>query len=341
MFKLNEKLFSKEDSNNDPDIIKKDSKYYNNERLKESFNYKLTDELIKVKDINEINICAYNVDTSGIYPFIRFLLCKNNEEYDFIKIDKKYLLNKSNEEAIQLCNEKLNSLFNIESKYLGSYSYEKKVYVFMEIMTNTHTHTLKDFCLIDEIVNIRSNSSFKINEKVTYFFISNISVFLLYDEENKPIEIPSVMYLSRENPNVQFTSSIEIGKGDSFSMFGPHYYFTNYRNASAILKNEKDELLRYAIFTGKQLVKLNYPEDTIDLSRIKKDRLNEKEEIRKYEILTMRLSDYDGVWADKYDSLYIGNLKLDDDSKIKSPHVCCIKDRSRCIFLSKSLYISK
>lgn len=203
-------------------------------------------------------------------------------------------------------------------------------------MTNTHTHTLKEFCLIDEIVNIRSNANFKINEKVTYFFISNIKLFLLYDEENKPIEIPSVMYLWRENEHVQFTSSIEIGKGDYFSLLGPYYYFTNYTNAYSLLKkeNRNTELLKYAIFIGKQLVKLNYPDDVIDLSRVKNDRMNEKEEIRKYEILTIRLTDYDGLWSEKYDSVYIGNIKLDDDSKMRRSHICCVKDKSRCIQLS-------
>jgi hypothetical protein len=335
MFKLNDNFFSKEKYEYDSLMVKKDSKslkYYKNQQLEESLIYDFTEEL---NFSNQVYICGYNIDTSGIYAFIQILLSKNMNEYDFIKIEKKELLNKSTNQAVELCIQKLKMFIEkqdeIEYNYIGSTTNEDNLYVFVEIIGKPDTQILKDMCLIDEIINSRSNCDIKINERVTEFFVSNISMFLLYDEENKPIEIPSVMFLSRESVGVQFTRSIEMGKGTAFSIFGPHYYFTNYAN---VKKEWNDELLRFAVFTGKQLVKLNYPEDPIDISRIKKDRLKEKEDVRKYEMLTMRLTDYDSLWSESYDSVYIGDPKLDDDSNMKKTHICCIKDKTRCVLLS-------
>jgi len=82
------------------------------------------------------------------------------------------------------------------------------------------------------------------------------------------------------------------------------------------------------------LVKLNKAEDRIDNSRIKLEKLNENEMIRKKEILTMRISDYDGKWIENYDSVYIGNIELDDGTKLNKTPIYAIRDISRIILLS-------
>ena len=72
-------------------------------------------------------------------------------------------------------------------------------------------------------------------------------------------------------------------------------------------------------------VKLNYPEDPIDESEIKLQRLEDDTLERKYECLTMRLSDHDGLWSETYDSVFVGRVELDDGSILRNAPVIVVK----------------
>jgi hypothetical protein len=42
--------------------------------------------------------------------------------------------------------------------------------------------------------------------------------------------------------------------------------------------------------------------------------------------MTLRISDHDGLWKQNYDSVYLGNLELDDGNNLKNSPIYVIKD---------------
>jgi hypothetical protein len=70
-------------------------------------------------------------------------------------------------------------------------------------------------------------------------------------------------------------------------------------------------------------VKLNNLEDSIDESLIKRELIQNVS--NNYENLTLRITDYDGKWAENYDSVYIGNLELDNGEKMKETNIYVVK----------------
>jgi hypothetical protein len=88
------------------------------------------------------------------------------------------------------------------------------------------------------------------------------------------------------------------------------------------------------------LIKMNDPDDPIDESEIKKMRLNDPKIDAKYESLTIRITDYDGIWTKDYDSVYLGRIELDDGTFYKESPLYVVKDFNQQYPLSYH-YINK
>lgn len=151
---------------------------------------------------------------------------------------------------------------------------------------------------------------------------------------------------------------------------GPYFYFTNFTNAikDALynLVNSKDSsakqikndtifksitekinvvsrkcgIVRFALFLGLTKYIENSPNDNIDESQIKLQRLEDNNLDQQHERLTMRISDYDGQWADTYDSCYLGDIELDNGEKIQNSPLFVLKEYIQQIPLSYH-YIDK
>ena len=76
------------------------------------------------------------------------------------------------------------------------------------------------------------------------------------------------------------------------------------------------------------------PNDPNDDSEIKKQRLNDSSLKHNCEIQTLRISDHDGIWTKTYDSVYLGNIELDDGSFIEETPLIVLKDYKQQIPLS-------
>ena len=333
MFKVNEKIRMTDRFEEDM----QENKYYkHSDLLIDLINNKL-DNL----SFNHIFLCGFNIHFEGKYPFIHFLLTEKNNEYGLIELDKNEFANKTGEEIKKKCIDKMNALnldfdMNITSDYIGSYHYNDNLYLFLKVYEKPKKGCKNEKyiadCILDEIINIKKVYNISVNEKTQSFFIENIEMFLLYDKRNKQYEIPSCFFMKRENALIQNTRSLYSSKGELMSILGPYYYFTNYKNAYT---QNKENIIRVAVFVGKQLVKLNNPEDDIDCSLIKQAKLKENDLMKiKKEMLTMRVTDYDGMWRNHYDSVYIGNIVLDDGTIYENNCVCVVHDKSRCILLS-------
>ena len=149
---------------------------------------------------------------------------------------------------------------------------------------------------------------------------------------------------------------------DKSSIVGPYFYFTSFHRSirdagwsqnytsetqnGIVISDEygkykKGGIIRFALFMGNTKYVENAPNDSIDESEIKKYRLTDNELDRKKEIMTLRISDYDGIWAKKYDSIYLGKLELDDGSVLDNTPMLVLREYLQqvplsCHFIDKS-----
>ena len=82
---------------------------------------------------------------------------------------------------------------------------------------------------------------------------------------------------------------------------------------------------------GRQLIKQNFMSDWSDNSYMKREKLTND---TKYEILTNRITDYDGTWSEHFDSVYLGYIKLDNGEILKDAPCIVVKTFTQYKILS-------
>jgi len=291
-----------------------------------------------------------------------------NIKYTNDSYDSQEILSRINSYlySILLSNNSSNILnYDIETfmntvEFKGLFIYENKVYAFidltkLEININLiNRNSLYWFALIDEIVNKKQICNIPIDDDVSDFFMNNNQFIYFKNSKDEQIEIPSVVYTGSHYKSLHFTFTFGNRPCDNNSILGAGFYFTNYTNAfrqrgwSLDYKSEfkygeritdedsdnetgkytKGGIIRYAIFLGYNLVKMNYPNDRIDESEIKKTKLinteNTNDNIN--EKMTLRISDHDGLWKQNYDSVYLGKIELDNGEYLQDTPLYVIKD---------------
>jgi len=345
MFVLNENFLNKKQII-DNEI--KDSKTYIYSGLNKL--EKNIDNILNVNNVIEkFYICGYRINDTELYPFLNFLL-KNDIETEEL-ILPFYKPDVISSDIITKIKKSLNSIFyNViaDNKYdfKGYYYYENNIYLFFDftncklIINNIYKKSIIWSTLIDEIINKKNVCNIKINSVVSDFFNRNLEFSFLKDIHEKIYEVPSVVYVGKEFSKTNFTYVFGVSKPDTDILFGPYYYFTNLKNAikqggwSEITneKNSKGGIVRFALFTGSTKVILNNSSGIIDKSNRKKELLETKNNL--YENLTLRITDYDGKWANNYDSIYVGEIELDNGEKMKNTPIYVIKKYEQQIPLS-------
>jgi hypothetical protein len=218
--------------------------------------------------------------------------------------------------------------------------------------------------LTTEIVNDRHVCNFEIDEKVSIFFTENSDFCFLQDKSENYI-LPIVGYVGKHFKKINFTHVFGNSKKEESAIFGNYYYFTDYHNAikqggwspdgkpeyfnsykfllteNEFGKYKKGGIVRFALFLDNMKLIENLQCDPYDKSEIKQQRLIDTNLDTNYERLTMRITDYDGKWAEEYDSVYLtSNVELDNEEKIKNTPVIVIKDYNQQVPLSYH-YIDK
>jgi hypothetical protein len=278
-------------------------------------------------DINTLNIKLIN-DYSFFISIIKCYLFSLNLLTDYEDFDKNF-------------------------DFKGVHIYNNRLYLFIDLTKTTIESNLMYrnvpcwFALIDEIVNKKHVCNIKIDDEVTNFFLYN-NIFLHFKNlQKEQIEIPTVVYSGIHEKLLYFNFLFGKTKDDSNSILGANYYFTNYTNAIRqgswsknykrefrhgveITENEngkyiKGGIVRYAIFLGNCLIKENMPNDKIDESELKIERLENSDDYN-YEKMTLRISDHDAVWKLNYDSVILGNIELDDGQQLKDAPMYVVKD---------------
>jgi len=293
----------------------------------------LDDNLKPNSKIDNFYICSYRVNNNNLYPFLEFLL-KNDLNTDTLSFP---VLKPECSSSIIISKIK-NLLFLIYSdielddkyEYKGSYYYNNNIYLFFNFTNcklNINTIYKKSNIwpvLIDEIINKKNVCNIKINPDITDFFDKNPDFIFLNDSNGKIYEIPCITYVGKELTKLNFTYIFGMSKPDNNLLFGPYYYFTNLKNAITQNKNNiKGGIIRFALFTELTKVILNNITDSIDDSDIKRELSSKVNNL--YENLTLRITDYDGKWSEKYDSIYVGDIELDNGEKMKNTPIYVVK----------------
>jgi hypothetical protein len=318
----------------------------------------------------KINICAYEVDTTGKSPFLKFILVNEPIYFDynlltfpFIKADKKMSFDDITERVCKYTYEFI--LENNSNKVIknihvdGIYKQKNSYYIFLDL-TNcklfiNDMNLNNELCLvlIDEIVNTHHVLGTKISPQVSEFFINNKDFLFLVDENRELYEIPTVVYIQENHNRLQFISTFGTSTKDKHAILGPYFYFTDYENALLNnlknideqevvngykpLKTEKTGLNRFALFLGKMKV-INNLNNNIDTSEIKTERLSDIKLNKAIEGLTIRISDHDGNWSEEYDSCILGNILLDNGKILKSNPIYVVKEYCQQIPLNYKIF---
>ena len=304
-------------------------------------------KIYNVTNGTNVVLCCYKIFDTTERPFLQYLLADVNGTLDFPRYTVSFNPFRVNDIGVDIPNDtnkyELSSrkIFTIVRKFLlqttkiehhnmvytGYKKYNGDIYLFIDLSISSKIKNLCDsqFCLIDEMVNIERVYNKPIDPRVTNFVQNNMASFtILDDKNNKALEIPTAVYLGCDESNLNFTYTFGNKKSHDNTMLGPYYYFTNFENASKYYGS-----VRFAIFTGHMLVKQNFPNDEIDESLLKQQRLNDQRLNHKYELMTQRITDYDGRWAANYDSVYLGHMELDDGQILKNTPVIVVKSHDQ------------
>lgn len=338
------------------------------------YNYRVKNLLMRdvalFADTNEyssIILCVYKVDTSGKFPFLQFLLTDNGLSKlslpslpIFNAFNKSNLISYSNVFLSGLLEVKNFEKFNEQIEFDGFFEFGSNLYLFYDVtkcdynFDDTSLFYQLRFALTDEILNHKNVCNLEICNDTINFFLKNDTINYLHDINNEAYEIPVVGFVGKPTPGkLKFTGIFGESPKDKTAILGPYYYFTDYFNAvkqsnlsneynsetifNNIIKNninKKGGIVRFALFTGQTKYIENMPNDSIDESETKKFRLEDTKENKMYEIQTLRISDHDGNWAKNYDSVYLGNIELDDGTSLKDTPIFVMKEYNQQIPLS-------
>jgi len=344
-----------------------ESKYYNY-----GIKYILSKDIETIKTTEKyINIvlCVYLINTNGKMPFLQYLLVNNGfgvltlpKLPQYTTFNKESLIPYSEVYLSEILQSNLFENFSNDISFDGFYEYNDDLYLFFDISKckinadETYISNNVRFGLIDEIVNHKNICNIKIDYNTSIFFIKNESITYLYDEKNEPYEVPIVGFVGKPTEKkVNFVMMFGESAKDKSAILGPYFYFTSFyrairqggwspdynleTNYGKIItdnngKYKKGGLIRFTLFTGQTKYIENAPNDPNDESEIKKQRLEDNNLDKKKEIQTLRISDHDGLWSKNYDSIYLGNLELDDGSFLDDTPMLVLRDYQQQLPLS-------
>jgi len=316
-------------------------------------NYYYKGKNILKKNINlysskysNVNICAYNINNDSIFPFQRFLL-ENSIDEKLKFPNFKNIKTFNFEELVSYAKVFLFGLLKIndydkfdEIILLDGYldnDNDNDLYIFFDItllnikLDDTYKNNNLFLILLDEILNQKHFCNIKINENVTDLFVINTELNFLIDENNNNYEIPVVGFVSKPKNLTNFTYVFGESFKDKNNLFGPYFYFTNFTNS---FRHYGESIIRFALFLGTTKYIENYKNDPNDNSEIKDDKLHDDYINKNTEYLTVKISDYDSKWTELYDSVYVGSIELDDETKLKNTPIIVTKKYEQQLSLS-------
>lgn len=326
------------------------STYYYNYNIKNRL--QIEQDEINLNLYNKINICCYEISKEGVKPFLKFLLVPNqfsNLSFPQIATNDLPMTFLMRMVKMYLFDLFVLSDFPVFEEKLvvdGFYEDCNELYLFLNItdckimVNDIYSHSQAWFAIIDEITNNKKVCNLDIDNQTHIFFNRNPEFALLLNEYEEPYEIPLVAFVGKPENKLNFTYVFGETTKDKNAILGPYYYFTNFLTAindgykfHSEPKNNCG-IVRIAIFMGKTKYIENFPNDEIDTSEIKKERLNDSKLNLPTEQLTMRISDHDGKWSQQFDSCYLGKVTLDNGIYLENTNLYVVKNYNQQVPLS-------
>lgn len=301
---------------------------------------------------DKIHICLYKINTQELYPFLMFLLYK--DEMNTLSLPEIKYTGQSQDLVKYVLTEfrEIFSDLNVEIDYKGFINNGKEEVVIVLEYTEKQTQIVsKNKTIIEkgayanrwwwvlpaEIINERQVLTFPIQDLVTNFFLKNNKLALLYRKNNEVYETPEIGYYGNYYKKIAAVASLGLSRESPYASFGPFYYFSNYthamrnafwaRQAKPVKIGEeyitvddkgrykKGGLVRFALFTGKTKMLLGRPSDKEDDSEISQELASKSDFVK----AMLKLRDTAANWLMDYNSIRIGthHIQVKENDKDK------------------------
>lgn len=309
-------------------------------------------DIIRLPVGTPINICIYHVNTTGLKPFLQYLLYKMPSD----KGDKMIFPTKRTKpdtSILAITNKFVKDITRQDGELKGYLYNRKGLFVYYYLKNINTSVKLRErrtqfwWVLIDEICNSMNCTNFPIDESVSYNFFRYPDLIYLKDSKNTNIDIPIAGYHGSYHKFIPFIAETGLKRSSILSMMGPYYYFGTYRKAIRYAgwtsnyhpfeidgkrvtddegRWENGGIVRFAVFLGRMKVFLNHPLDPDDKSEIYYDKLEKEPHNIEYQNLVLKLHDHTGKWTRRYNSCYVGSALLDNGRYFMSNPEYVVKD---------------
>ena len=235
-----------------------------NNREPELYCYKavesLNTDILIFNELTKIHICAYQVNTEGLYPFLQYFMTKTNEYSENPEIISfpqfSYNSLMTSREILEICNCTLDIIFtcyhknvitdsasydpdtelqNDKYNYKGFVSKDNNMYIFFDCteykITSHPLHKSNDLWLviIDEIVNQQKVCDYDIDDQVVDFFTEHADFADLHDDSSSiRYESPKSLYTYKYGNMSNFVLTFGQIKKKSKVYSDSYYLFSNY-----------------------------------------------------------------------------------------------------------------
>ena len=161
-------------------------------------------------------ISAFNIQQHP-YPYIRYLMYKfqqnsdNNEEVIF----PYFRVTQNHEDPVEMAKDKLNDIlkgWNSDIYYRGYIETHMGVYLFFEnkftqdFLFNQKRNDAWWWCLVDEIINMKSLLNFPISDTASNIFLQHPRLGIMFDDNNTRLEVPTVAFHGGYYKTISFIS---------------------------------------------------------------------------------------------------------------------------------------
>lgn len=273
----------------------------------EKYSEPITDENVYAK-----YLVKYKINRETQEPFLLFYMTRDFVTGEFVFPELYYSETKFEESRV-------NAVVPLENEMGGI-----NLYYFVDD-SDTATVPILDnsfmelYVLVDEIMNHKKVKDIPIHHSVIHFFSKYTELLFLNNEMKESYQVPVVGYNAVPGNKSSLSFHMTFGNFKKEGILGEYYYFTDYE--MTIKERKKgDVLVRYAVFLGNSKVIMNREEDPVDASEIAN-----ANEMGKNPVME-RITDYDGRWAETYDSVYLAPLQLEDGSVVEGAPLWAVKE---------------
>ena len=308
---------------------------------------KIDETKINLENLTTVFVCIFHINDcfdstiTSYHPFLEYYLWKypksNKPNSDlFIFPFQKYNKKKT---IAQITKDILKKLSKEDATKRGFLEHNNCVYMFFEKkldkywqINNIPRNQTTWWIVMDEICNSRRVLNFPIHQSVTEIFYKCPSLIYLLDTKGYKLETPTIAYYGDYYKLLPIIAVFGNRQYRRAASHGPHYYFKTYNGAIRYAgwtsnytkkkfktinisddmgKYTQGGIIRFILFLGKLDVILNQP---VEKSHVDINFLSKTPHFKPIR----KLMDYDGIWAENFDSIFIGRIKMENEYYFRS-----------------------